>query len=549
MGQGHVIQAKIGMRPKKKKSSRGAASENANFLLGSAFLATSSPLIQHSLDHDDDDVPHPFVEHRAYGFEQIWPSNARSSALTILHNKMRSHNFARTVLRSAARNNVSSQPQIARSASLNLLPQRVAVHTAVASTFTTSCSSSPRAFSSSSVDLKKKSKKNAFAAVEDDMISEQREQNDEFAQEDDEDLFGGVADVSSAPSGSSTGTTTASMSRVEFAKALEDYRASLDWESIDRGQFPSLSRWRNLAGHAIDKQEFEALLEVAKMYRDRVGSLGVESGARFASRASKKRLPELALNAFLDRYAYGLEYDLESLLVVQEGLVRKLGRGQREEILASAEIEGAPVQESDLLGVVPSDSGASEEGAEADGKAQAIEARHELDMPLARAQLSIIDRMSILTSLSATLSSTPAPSPTSQLDPFLVSYLTRAYIQTFRLVADRRRTATNPLLTQILARTDKLVSLLTLSAQQSLSSPPAASAVSPAQRSAILGRNLSATLSYVAIRGQDKFKDPLSGEKLDPVRTLYRFMDRVDREKSNTLVRKVEPLLQTYSSL
>ncbi|CDU24578.1 uncharacterized protein SPSC_04079 [Sporisorium scitamineum] len=461
---------------------------------------------------------------------------------------MRSHNFARAVLRSAARSDASSQQQIARSASLNLFPQRAAFQNGLRSAVVTAGSSTLRTFSSSSVGLKKKSKKNAFAAVEDDMLSEEQHQDDDFAQEEDDDLFGGVSDVSNAASGSSTGTTTASMSRVEFTKALEDYRASLEWESIDRGQFPSLSRWRNLAGHASDKEEFEALLELAKMYRDRVGSLGVESGSRFASRASKKRLPEVALNAFLDRYAYGLEYDLESLLVVQEGLARKLGRRNRDEILASAEIEGAPVQESDLLGVVPSENGANEKGAEEDGKAQAIKPRHELDMPLARAQLSIIDRMSILASLSSTLSSSSASSPTSQLDPFLISYLTQAYIRTFRLVSDRRRTATNPL-TQILARTDKLVSLLTLSAQRILSSPSTASAVSPAQRSAILGRNLSTTLSYVAIRGQDKFKDPLSGQKLDPVRTLYRFMDRVDREKSNALVRKVEPLLQTYSSL
>ncbi|CBQ70429.1 conserved hypothetical protein [Sporisorium reilianum SRZ2] len=449
---------------------------------------------------------------------------------------MRSQNFARTVLRSAARNHANSQQQILRSAALNVVPQRIAP-SAVAS----ACSSNLRDFSSSSVDLKKKSKKNAFAAVEDDMHSEH-----ELAQEDDDDLFGGVSDVSNAASGSSSGATTASMSRVEFAKALEDYRASLEWESIDRGQLPSLSRWRNLAGHACDKHEFEALLDVAKMYRDRVGSLGVESGARFASRASKKRLPEVALNAFLDRYAYGLEYDLESLLVVQEALVKKLGRGDRNEILASAEIEGAPVQESDLLGVVPSEGTASE-GAEEGGKAQAIEARHELDMPLARAQLCIIDRMSILASLSATLAPTASGAHT-QLDAVLVSYLTRAYIQTFRLT--ERCRAHNPLLTHIFARTDKLVALLTLAAQRTLSSAPSgAKRVSPAQRSAIVGRNLSTTLSYVAMRGQDKFKHPLSGKRLDPVRTLYRFMDSVDREKSTVLVRKVEPMLQTYSSL
>ena len=406
-----------------------------------------------------------------------------------------------------------------------------------------------RTFSTSSIDLKKKSKKNAFAAVEDEMLSEQ--QDDELAQEDDDDLFGGVSDVLSAASGSSSGTATASMSRVEFAKALEDYRASLEWDSIDRGQFPRLSAWRKLAGNARDKQELEGLLEVAKMYRDRVGSLGVESGLRFASRASNARWPEVALNAFLDRYTYGLEYDLESLLLVQNGLMKKLGRRNRDEILASAEIQGAPVQQNDMLGVVPSESGSTEEAAVGDGKAQAIAPRHELDMPLARAQLSIIDRMALVASLSSSLSSASTVSSASQLDPILVSYITRAYIQTFRLVADRHRAFTNPLLRKIFGRTDQLVSLLTLSAQRSLAGPdsPVSKVVSAAQRSAVVGKNLSATLSYVAMRGQKKFKDPWSNRTLDPVRTLYRFMDRMDRDRSNVLVRKVEPLLQSYSSL
>ncbi len=40
---------------------------------------------------------------------------------------------------------------------------------------------------------------------------------------------------------------------------------------------------------------------------------------------------------------------------------------------------------------------------EGDGKAEAIAKKHELDMPLARAQLSIIDRMALLATLSTSL--------------------------------------------------------------------------------------------------------------------------------------------------
>lgn len=447
---------------------------------------------------------------------------------------MRSHNFARSVLRCAARNSGASPLSIAaRHAPLHSPTRHTVIESSLRTDVALSFNSALRTFSSSCVSLKKKSKKNAFAAAEDDSFEQ------EDLQDEDDDLFGGISDMST--SASTTSSSSATMSRVEFAKALQDYRAELEWDSIDKGRFPSLHRWRFLADHANDKAELEELLDLAKLYRDRVGSLGVESGSRFATRASSKRVPEVALNAFLDRYIHGLEYDLESLMAVQDGLVRKLGRRNREEILNSAEIEGSPVQATDLLGVQTATETETSEGAEeGQGKAETIAKHHELDMPLARAQLSIIDRMCLLVSLSSNLSAT------SQPDPLLLSYVTRAYIQTFHLAQRRKNLATNPLLKNIFTRTDALVSLLTASAQRSISSH-ASQNVTQAQRSVVLRRNLSTTLSYVAIRGQARFKDG-KGKTLDPVRTLYRLMESVDRQQSSALVRKVEPLLQSYKA-
>ncbi len=48
--------------------------------------------------------------------------------------------------------------------------------------------------------------------------------------------------------------------------------------------------------------------------------------------------------------------------VTQSGLARKLGGRSREEILKSGELEGAPVTEGDLFGVLASDSAEASEG-------------------------------------------------------------------------------------------------------------------------------------------------------------------------------------------
>ncbi|SPO24861.1 uncharacterized protein UTRI_01363_B [Ustilago trichophora] len=427
---------------------------------------------------------------------------------------MRSQNLARALLRSAVRNGSTANTRIA-------IPRSIALAVAPTS------SSSVRSFAASSISLKKKNKKDAFAAASEEFNDE------EFAIEEEDDLFGGVSSTSTASSTSST----PAMSRAEFAKTLEDYQASLSWESIDRGQFPSLSRFRNLAAHASNQTELESVLELASMYRDRVGSLGVQSGKVFAARAGRIGLPEIALNAFLDRYKYGLEFDQEALYYVQKRLARKLARGNREQILESVDLPGLPVQEVDMLGMVApaAEAAEGETGAE-EGKAEAIQAKHELDMPLARAQLSIIDRMCTLATL------TPTP------NPFLLSYITHAYITTFKL--NHPNSTTNPLLSSIYTRTDNLISLLTISAQQVLSSTP--SSISAAElnlkKTVHLGKNLTSTLGYVAVRGQGNFKDPTDGNKqLDPVRTLYRFMDALGPQRSNVLLRQVEPLLQRYA--
>lgn len=409
-----------------------------------------------------------------------------------------------------------------------------------------------RTFSCSSTSLKKKQKKNAFAAAEE----EQHEDDDDFAMEDDDDLFGGVSSSTSAPVSSSAtpSSSTPAMSRADFAQALSSFRQSLEWESLDMGRFPPLSQFRTLASHASTQSELLELLELAKTYRDRIGSLGRESGAKFAGKASAIGYPEVALNAFLDRYTYGMEYDLESLLVVQAGLARKVGwssKDLREELLKTVDLVGAPVQETDPFGILhesaPAETQEEEKGKgeEAEGKAEAIATKHELDMPLVRAQLSLIDRMCLVASLVPSLSLPSSPSPSTH-DPLLLSYIPYSLIHAFHLTS--RKSTSNPLLTNIFARTDDMVSLLTTSAQEVLSHPPTQSSKSAkVDRSAQLDRNLVNILEYVAKRGSDKFKDAKTQKQLDPVRTLYRYMDRVAPERSNALVRKIEPLLQTYS--
>lgn len=421
---------------------------------------------------------------------------------------MRSQNLARAVLRSAVRSSIASGA-LPRSAALSLRPNAVL-------SSTSSSSVSLRTFTSSSIALKKKSKKNAFSAAEDDLL------DDDDVALDDDDLFGSVSDSPSSSSTSPTSSPSPGMSRVEFAKSLESYSRSLEWDLLDRGQFPSLSRWRLLASNARTQPELEQVLELAKTYRDRVGSLGTESGLRFAARASAVGLPEVALNAFLDRYTFGLEYDNEALWLVMRGLGKKLTR-RRETVIKSGELPGAPVQTEDVLGVIGAEGG--------EGKAEAIPEEHELDMPLARAKFSIIDRMCLVASLS------PPPH-----DPLLLSYLPASLITAFNLTSPTA--SANPLLEKVFKRTDELVSLLTASAQTALIQADGGKELGLG-RSHKLGANLGTTLAYVAQRSKGG-RGEWGGR--DPVRTLYRYMDKVGpQEKSALLVRKVEPLLQTYA--
>lgn len=470
---------------------------------------------------------------------------------------MRSNSLARAVLRSAARNVPAAQRTVPR--------QLHAVFSSVAPA--ASAPLSVRSFSSSGVDLKKKTKKNALAAATDDELafSEQGSQEAEFGMEEDDDLFGGISDSDSAVTATTSSSTSiqgaSSMTRAEFAQTVESYHRSLEWEAIDRGLFPSLHKWRNLAGHACTQSELEQVLELAKLYRDRVGSLGVESGWVFAGRASNVGLPEMALNAFLDRYTFGLEYDMECLYLVQNGFSRKLNRRNRDEIVASAQLPGAPVQQEELLAIEPETS----ENGDVEGKqgeegqrSRGNEVKHRMDLPFARAQLSLIDRMALVVTLSInfTPSSTASTSPIgSAHDPILLSYITRAYISTFKLAS--KSALSNPLLAKLLTRTDALISLLTLSAQRVLFTPTAPSkrtppptnpTALPPKRSAHLRTNLTTTLTYVAARGNANFKDPLDATPLDPVRSLYRYMDKVAPQDSIVLIRKIEPLLQRYST-
>ncbi|GAC72761.1 hypothetical protein PANT_7c00261 [Moesziomyces antarcticus T-34] len=433
---------------------------------------------------------------------------------------MRSHTLARAVLRAAARG----------PASRALV--RPALPTAAIAAPPASQWASAQAFSSSSSSLKKKANKSLV--VEEDFAADQ--ESDEFAIEDD-DLFGSVADAGTSASATPAAAET---SRVEMVKALEDYRASLEWDVLDAGRFPSLSRFRALAGRMGTREELEQMLDIAKVYRDRVGSLGVESGRALASRAARMQLPELALNAFLDRYTYGLEYDMESLYLLQTALTKKLNRNDRAELLESAELPGAPTHETDLFGVVPSET-AAVEGEE--GKAEAISRKHELDMPLARAQISLIDRMTMLTTLAQTLRPNAGT-----YDALLLSHLPHAYITTFRLTSNRNA-PTNPLLKNVFARTDALISMLTSAAHEALTHPTQEAYLMGNEtlvrtRSVRLYHNLAAALSYVAMRGTDGAKRAQE----DPVKTLYTYMDHLAPNQANTLIRKIEPLLQTYES-
>ncbi|GAK62909.1 uncharacterized protein PAN0_002c1111 [Moesziomyces antarcticus] len=436
---------------------------------------------------------------------------------------MRSHTLARAVLRAAARGPAS------RALVRPALPTAAAAAATPASQW-----ASAQAFSSSSRSLKKKAKKSLV--VEEDFAAE--EESDEFAIEDD-DLFGSVADAGTSASATPAAAET---SRVEMVKALEDYRTSLEWDVLDAGRFPSLSRFRALAGRMGTREELEQMLDIAKLYRDRVGSLGVECGRALAARAARIQLPELALNSFLDRYTYGLEYDMESLYLLQTALTKKLNRNDRAELLESAELPGAPTHETDLFGVVPSETAAAAAEGE-EGKAEAISRKHELDMPLARAQISVIDRMTMLTTLAQTLR------PNSgTYDALLLSHLPHAYITTFRLTSNRNA-PTNPLLKNVFAQTDALISMLTSAAHDALTHPTQEAYLMGNEtlvhaRSVRLYHNLAAALSYVAMRGTDTAKRTHK----DPVKTLYTYMDHLAPNQANTLIRKIEPLLQTYES-
>ncbi|PWZ01074.1 hypothetical protein BCV70DRAFT_199434 [Testicularia cyperi] len=473
---------------------------------------------------------------------------------------MRSQQLARAALRAASGSRAGL-----RSAAIDVtvpsalrapLKQRNSV--AIASPAFSSATTRP--FSTSSPMLKKKNKKNASLVDED--FEAVADEDGELGIEDD-DLFGGVssADAPTASSSASSSSRAGGVaSRVDYAKSVEDFRRSLEWDEIDASRFPSLHKWRALAGRASTQDELTELLELAKIYRDRVGSLGTKSGERFASRASALGFPEIALNAFLDRYNYGLEYNVEALYLVQHGLAKKLRRNNKEELLASAEIEGAPVQETDLFGVVPPETAPAQESAEepqeqqeGDGKAEAISERHQLDMQLARAQLAIIDRMALAASLAPTLDNTASH------DPILLSYITSAYVSTFNL--GTKLSFTNPLLTNVYARTNELIALLTATTESSLSHGRISALASPhddesnhllpKNRAADLTSSFATILSYVARHSgaKDLFRHPKTNRTLDPVRTLYRYMDHVGPSQSNKLVRRVEPLLQSYPTL
>ncbi|KAN0061547.1 hypothetical protein ACQY0O_006394 [Thecaphora frezii] len=392
-----------------------------------------------------------------------------------------------------------------------------------------------RAFSTSASVCKKKSK----SAIAQDNAEFLAGDADFLAAEED-DLFGGTSSEQSVSGASSSSSSSAATRGVrvaagpEFDHAVVAWEASLSWESIDLGQPPSLHKWRELAGRASTKEDFAALLRLAQLYRDRVGSLGLKSGARLASRAAAVGYPELGLNAFLDRYKYGLEADLQSLYLLQRSLRQKALCASREDVLESQTLDGAPVQQIDMLSPLNPDA-PDAAAAENNGEVE------EFDAELARARLSIIDRMALLVLLSPPLNQ-------GVMDPVLLSFLPATYVRAFKLW--RTDVASQPHFERIVRKTDDLVALLTSSAYTALQKGIVANYYEPnhpnsdARRGhGVLVDNLTATLSYVARKGDAHAK--LTGHlNLDPVMTLYRYIETYGAKPATSVVQKIEPLLQ-----
>lgn len=417
----------------------------------------------------------------------------------------------------------------------------------------------PRSFGTSSSALKKKQKKVVVADEFDEEFDDAEDDDGMISGDDGASLDDPI--VAEEP-GSSSAEASAEKAvrkpsvysqtgvREVFANKAGDWRDLLEWKLLDIGKKPPLTSWRHLAGAAKSQREFDVVLELARLYRDRVGSLGSESGERLASRAASVNRPEIALNALMDRYINGLEYTLESLYLILKSMSEKLSRGQPHALLRSATQPGAPAHRVDLFGPVssaPADAKAeTPEGGENAEAAKAEPTKQEQALQLARAKMTLIDRMSMTASL------TPPLTATRSHDPVLLAFIPAALINAFSL--KKPASPDSPSLDGVKARTNELIALLISVIDQSLADKvPSAFVLKGAlfskNRAELLRYQLAGTLRYVALQDKSvEFRHPVSGTVLDPVHSVYRYMDHVAPDQVEALVRTVEPSVQAQSS-
>ena len=291
-----------------------------------------------------------------------------------------------------------------------------------------------------------------------------------------------------------------------FGAEVASFTEALSDANLDNGHPPPFKRWQNLVRSVENKNlnQLETVLDLAKLYRDQVGSgmSSVKNAQVLTAQAIAVGYPEVALNAFLDRETYGLEFDHGALWAIQVGLFHKLTKASRAKIIDSAEVTGAPVQTVDLLAPPEAD----ESG---DGKAEVVEDAFQIDDgELARAQLSILDRMSLAAAQAPMFNQ-------GQQDQALLSLLAAGYVHAFDLA--KPANLSSPLLERVRSRTDEIIILLIQSTAGPLS--VVGGNKIPLRRASQIKQDVLRILPYATDR---------SKLGLETVRALYKFLEKID---------------------
>ncbi|EPQ31685.1 uncharacterized protein PFL1_01018 [Pseudozyma flocculosa PF-1] len=454
--------------------------------------------------------------------------------------------LARSALRVAS----GSTRTLARSAVTPALfrSNGLAPHGSSAEAFRGDKLAAPRAFSTSPTACKKKGK--SSSAVEE--VTEF--DDDDSAAFEDDDLFGGTTsehvgpdDAAAPPSSDPAGPRQPA--GPTWNQAFAFVESHLAWDKLDLSREPSVRRWRYLARHANTKDELLSALSLAETYLDRVGKLGVESGPIFGRRAAAIGYPEVGLHAFLERYRFGMEADLPTLYLIQRELRAKAISGSTEALLESVTLEGAPVQEVDLLAPVApeADDAAAAPAADAEAAAPAETAEQtDADADAAvRAQLSILDRMALAVILTPHFNY-------GFVDPIILSFLPATYINVFGLQEASNRS--RPDRGRVVEKVDSTISLLVSAMDTALPDKNArrpkpfrmpshfyAGTTSQSREQGLktVRANLHDILAYLGSRRQQ-----VDARGLEPVRVIERYMKKLDKQSAKMILDEVKPKVQ-----